>query len=109
MSQTIPTLQGEPYYTQRTKLDGREFVLRFAWNQGLARWFLDIMADDGSMLVAGLRLVPNWPLLRFYQYDSRVPQGDLRVMTFDPTSEPPGLDDMGVGLRCELTYFPRTG
>lgn len=104
----IPTRQGEPYYTQRTRLDGREYNLRFAWNQRIERWFLDINDGDGVPIVLGLKLTSNWPLLRAYRYDPRVPPGELAAMTSPKDNVPPGLNDMGKGLRCELTYFAAT-
>ena len=104
----IPTTPGLAYYTQRTRLDGREYNLRFAWNQGAERWTLDILDSEDTPIVVGIKLVTNWPLLRAYQYDARVPQGDLRVTTLMPDDRPPGYHDLGIGLRCELTYFSAT-
>jgi hypothetical protein len=102
---TIPTLQGVAYWTQRTKLDDLEYLLRFAWNQREARWYLDILTEDEQPIALGIKLITNWPLIRFYQWDRRMPRGDLQVVTLSQDQSPPGFWDLGVGLRCELTYF----
>ena len=101
----IPTQQGLPFYTQRVTLDGRDYNLRFAWNQRLERWYLDIRDGADVSLLVGLKLVTNWPLLLAYHHDERLPAGELVVMTSLPDNSPPGYMDLGVGLRCELTYL----
>lgn len=104
----IPTVAGVPYYTLRTRLDGRDYNMRFAWNERAERWHLDIMTDTGELLVAGIKLVANWPLLRFYHSDSRLPPGELSVIDLTPDGSPPGLSDLEIGARCTLTYYPTT-
>jgi hypothetical protein len=104
----IPTVAGEPYYTQRTRLDGRDYNLHFAWNEREERWRLSIHDDEDVPLVRGLKLVANWPLLRFYRFDPRVPPGELMVVDLTGSNEPPGLDDLGIGRRCELVYYATT-
>jgi len=101
----IPTIPGRPYYNLRTKLDNTDYTLRFAWNQRLERWSMDILSIQDIVLVSGIKLVSNWPLLRYYQWDLRVPQGEVMAVDLSPDLSPPGIDDLGVGLRCELTYF----
>lgn len=100
----IPTQQGVPFWMQRTTLDGRDYNLRFAWNQREERWYLDIADGDDTAILTGLKLVTNWPLLRAYHADHRVPPGELAVFTMLPDTSPPGLFDLGVGLRCTLYY-----
>jgi len=102
----IKNSPGEPYHSIRTRLEGRDYILHFAYNQREARWYLSIHDDEDIALVQSIKLVTNWPLLRFYHHDPRVPPGDMMVI--DQTNgdkAPPGLDDFGPGLRCELTYF----
>jgi len=104
----IPTVVGSPDYTLRTRLDGREYNLRFLWNQREGRWYLNISDDSDTPIVSGQKLVCNWPLLRFYQYDKRVPPGDLRVISLSADGSPPGWEDLEIGRRCQLVYFPKT-
>lgn len=105
---TIPTVAGEPYYTLRTRLDGREYNFRFAWNERETRWYMDVLTTAGEPLAVGIKLVANWPLLRFYQWDDRLPPGELVVVDLAGDGSPPGLYDLAIGSRCELTYVPTT-
>lgn len=101
----IPTSPGVPYFRQKTKLEGREYVLDFAYNQRIQRWHLSIFDEEETPLVQGLKLVVNWPLLRHYRYDSRIPPGELMALAQDGTHEPPGIDELGEGKRVELCYL----
>lgn len=107
-SQTIPTVTGVPFYTMRTRLDGLEYTLRFAWNELYARWFMDIFTDDGVRIAVGVKLVTNWPLLRFMQWDERIPQGEMIAVDLTGDGSPPGLYDFGPGKRVALVYYPKT-
>lgn len=101
----IPTVPGEPYYRQKTNLEGREYVLVFSFNERIARWYLSILDETEEPLLQGLKLVANWPLLRHYRYDTRLPPGELVVLTTDGSTEPPSLDELGPGKRAELVYL----
>ncbi len=101
----IPTSPGVPYYTQKTRLDGRDFILKFAYNERAASYSLSIYDEEETPLLLGLRLVANWPLLRHYRYDVRLPPGELLVIDLTGDLSPPALDELGEGKRCELTYF----
>lgn len=101
---SIPTIPGRPYYTQRTKLDDKEYALRFAYNEKRNRVSLDILASNSDPIAVGIQLVSNWPLLRFYKYDDRCPPGEMLVVDTTADGSPPGLYDLGIGLRCTLVY-----
>lgn len=107
-TQTIPTTPGDPFYSQTTRLDGRDYVLHFAWNQREERWYLSIHDEEDAPIVQGLKLIANWPLLRYYHSDSRVPPGEIIVVDATGDGSPPLLDELGPGKRCELTYTPAT-
>jgi hypothetical protein len=100
----IPT-SAVPYYSQRVKLDGRDYLLRFAYNEREARWYLSLYDDEELPLVLGLKLMTNWELLQHYHADPRVPPGELWVMCLSGDESPPTLSELGEGKRCELTYF----
>lgn len=102
----IPTTPETPYYQQKTRLDGRDYVLHFAYNQREDRWYLSLHDEEDVPILRGLKLVANWPLLKYYHADTRVPPGELIAtdLTADGGS-PPGFADLGEGRRVELTYF----
>lgn len=104
MSQTIPTLS-LPFYTLRTRLDDSDYTLEFNYSPRAARYYLNVYDAEDVLLVAGLKLVTNIPLLHFYRYRAGMPQGELMVAATGADSSPPTLGELGAGLRCELTYF----
>lgn len=90
-----------PRYSQRTTLDGQEFILRFAWNQRQARWYLSVSDADDVAVVLGIPLVLNWPLLRLVT-DARRPLGELVVIN-EAGQAAPTLTTLGTD--CLLYYY----
>lgn len=103
--QLIPTSPGVPYYRQKTKLEGREFVLYFSYNERIARWYVSIFDEEETPLLRGLKLMTNRPLLRHYRTDTRLPPGELMALAQDGSHEPPALNELGEGKRVELVYL----
>ena len=92
----VLTAPAGPDSTQRVRLDGREYVLRWRWVQRASRWALDLSSADGTLLVGGIRVAPNVPLLRDVRAGRpEMPPGELLVV--DPRRSPrvPGLDGLG--------------
>lgn len=105
----VPTSPGVPFHSSKVRLEGRDFVFQFAWNEREARWYLSISDESAVPLVMGLKLVANWPLLRFYQpSNAGLPPGELAAIDLTADGTPPGLEDLGIGLRVELTYREST-
>lgn len=92
-----------PDYEQRTSLDGRDYIFRFRWNQREAAWYFDISDHDDALIVAGLKAIIGWPLLRLVT-DARRPPGELMFFSTTPGGDP-GLDDLGPQKRVQLVYF----
>lgn len=101
----VPTFN-YPNYTTRIRLDERDYLFRYRWQTRTSRWKLDISTDEEELLISGLCLIVNWPLLRYYHADDRVPSGELICVATSPGTDPPGLEELGEGKRCELTYYP---
>lgn len=117
----VPTTSAFPDYTQRTSLDGREYILRFIFNEREQRWYLDFFDGDETPLALSLKLVANWNLLR-RETDERLPPGELYAIDLSGTSNEdvptdagtatllqiardPGRDDLGADGRVALMYF----
>jgi|GEM_PF-1435203 len=107
-SKVLPTVVGNPHYVMRTRLDGRDFILRFIWNQRQDRWYFDILSTAEEPIAVGIKIVANWPLLRFHRWDKRLPPGELMAIDLSGDRSPPRLNELAIGKRCELTYFPVT-
>ena len=99
----IPT-DSDPYYSIRSRLDGKDYGLSFAWNDREERWYLSIYDDADNLLLAGIKLIANWPLLRNYHADPNVPPGELMVVDQTRDGTPPGLKELGENARCVLCY-----
>jgi hypothetical protein len=98
----IPTeFAGESHIEQRTALSGRDYVLRFDWNQRDGHWFLGLYQPSGAPIITGLKLVVNWPLLGARTETLR-PPGELLVVDTRGLDEDPGFADLGV--RHALIY-----
>lgn len=106
-SLVIPTLNdGTSDYTMRVRLDGSVYILRFLYNQRLDRWSLTITDDAEDLLAAGIPIVANWGLIRFYKYDPRLPPGEFMAIDLSGDGSPPGLLEMAPGARVRFVYFP---
>ncbi len=102
----IPTSQGAGQYSQRTRLDGRDYNLTFTFNQREGRWYLAIADESYNPIVGGVKLTTNWPLISIYHWDPDVPPGELVVVDSTGDGSPPGYTDLGEGRRCQLLYMP---
>lgn len=97
----------DPYYQQRTRLEGRDYVLSFAYNQREERWCVSFSDEEGTPIASGIKLIANWSLLHPYRYDSRMPPGQLTVSDISGDGSPPTQFELGEGKRCELLYWSR--
>lgn len=104
----IAIIEGAAYQRQRIALDGALYTLGLAWNQWASYWSLSLWDSEESPIVLGLRVVSNWPMLRYYKYDPRCPPGEIIAHALTSDRSPPGFDDFGIGKRVELTYYAQT-
>lgn len=109
---TIPLSPDLKSFRQRTELDGSEYVLVFQYNQRLARWFMDVLAEDDSPLISGVLVAPVTDLSRRRAYNPEHPPGALVVLDLEAPGEngfqivqgsvDPSRNDLGT--RHALTY-----
>lgn len=101
---TIST-DSDPFYTQRTDLEGTEYVFSFEWSRREQCWYLSLSTAEEVALVHGVKLVCYLPLLKRLA-DIRAPQGQFMVVSKTNDDSPPGLLDLLPDTgRCELIYF----
>ena len=104
MSALVPCVPGGvSRWSQRTALDGRDYLLTFDWCQRDGRWRLDVADADGVAIVSGVTLVTRGhPLAGVI--DTRRPAGDLVVVDATGANDlDPGFADLGARFR--LVYF----
>lgn len=102
---SIPTAEDRPFYTQRLRLDDRDYTFSFVWSQREERWYLGIYDEEDVLIKAGIKILANWPMLRWIKFDPRTPPGELMAFDLTIDGSPPGYDELGVGKRVDLTYF----
>ena len=84
MAQRVRSFPDLPQHTQTVTLGDAQYRLRLTWRERPAAWYLDILALDDTLIVAGRRLSPQFsPTLGFVLESG--PDGLLYVRgTFDP-------------------------
>jgi hypothetical protein len=103
----LPTQSdGSKHYSQRTTLDGRDFNLLFQYNDRQATWRLSVLDEEGSPIASGRRIVCNINLFRFIGHNPLAPPGELYAIDTTDDDSPPGVDELGIGKRVQLLYFP---
>lgn len=71
------------------------------WNDRGGFWTLSIRTPAGASLLEGVKVVPNYPLLKSY-HKPGIPPGELLVITAD-TKQTVGRDDFTAGA-ATLVY-----
>jgi hypothetical protein len=97
---------GTAHYSFRTTLDGVDYQLELDWSSREERWYLSVLSAEGQLLSGRTKVLSNWPMLRYYHHRVGVPAGELIAVNTGSNDAPPGLYELGIGARCELTYFP---
>lgn len=98
---------GVPDVRQRVILDGREWGLRWRWLQRSSRWALDLSDATGALVVGGIGVVVNVPLLapvRGGREASAFPPGELFVHDSRERPAPPTLEGLG-SARWRIVYL----
>lgn len=72
---------------QYVDLDEVRIGLRARYSALADRWFLWLVAVDGSIIAGPMRMVPGLDLLLSHKHDPRVPPGQLFIDGDPPTAE----------------------
>jgi hypothetical protein len=103
----IPTLlDGTAHYSLRTTLDGIDYEVHLDWSSRESRWYFSLYTAEGDLLCGQTKVFANHPVLRYYKHRPGMPPGDILAVTTLADDTPPGLYELGIGARCELTYLP---
>ncbi len=101
----IPLTKGVPRSIQRLSLDGKAYSLELSWNMRANGWTFSLSDAEGSPIASDLKLVPNWPLLRYLKWDPRCPPGEM-IAQDDGSGDDIGFDDIGgESPRVTLVYY----
>jgi hypothetical protein len=104
----IPTYQDSTSnFEQEIILGGRLMIITLVWNSRSEAWYMTIEDSDSSDIVRGIKLVPNWMLLK--QYQAYLPnfKGDIILIASDSdVEERVSYDNLNNGY--QLTYVDET-
>lgn len=56
----------EPDYSYAIALEGESYILRFTYNERAQLYFLSLSSEDGTPIVQGVGLVPEYPIMEDY-------------------------------------------
>lgn len=90
----LPLRTDLPHYSFSMELDGVAFVLEWRWNARAGFWFFSLLDAEGTPLVVGRKVVPDFPLLARFR-DPRLPRGLLMVQDTTGKGTPPGVNELG--------------
>lgn len=105
MATLVVPVTTDPFQSFRIRLDGTDYLLSLAYNQREDRIYLSLADDEENPIVSGIKVLANFPLLFRHRYDTRVPPGELMAVDTTTDGSPPGLGELGEGLRVQLVYF----
>lgn len=77
----IPVLDANDSLTE-VELDGLTYFLRLSWNSEAELWALSIENAYNEIIVAGIAVIPDTPLLGAYRHLA-VPAGELVALAPD--------------------------
>ncbi len=90
------------YQSLQVTLDGVEYTIELDWNMRDSRWYLSLLAADGTDLVRGVAVTVDAPLLR--RFVGGFPPGDLMALdTTEAGAEITAMEELGV--RVQLVYL----
>lgn len=102
--QTLPTRTDIARYDFDIDLDGVTFIFEFEWNDRDDGWYMTIRDVNSAVLLAGRRVVLNYPLINIYR-DAALPAGSLTAIDTGSTDIEPAFGDLGD--RVKLLYTPK--
>lgn len=105
MALIIPTFPDEANYSIQVNLDGIQYLLTFRYSEREKSYFVDLALNDGTLLVAGKRVVCKISLFHRQRYNPLVPPGHVIAQPVtNGSDEPPDIGELGEGRRVILFY-----
>lgn len=93
----IPSLtDGTQSYTQRSEFDGEDYLVSFLYSLRRDRWVMSLQALDGTYVLTGQTVHLYVPLNRRAVGG---PPGVLIALPEVGVVDPPGLHDLGAGVK----------
>lgn len=65
----------------RIVLDGEEYLFRFSYNYEAGFWTMGIYQNETTPIVAGMKILPTFPVNWYFRQYIEMPKGILGVVT----------------------------
>ena len=104
MPLTVPIASLNAKNSQTVQLDDVVFRLTFVFNTRCLAWDITIGEQDGTDIVAGIKLVPQIDLL-FRHKDERLPTGRLFAVDVEQGDDAIRIEKSELGTKLQLLYF----
>lgn len=98
----IPHISNQPFFTELVTLDRVSYKLKFTWNHRCEFWSLDVLDSADNILIAGVKIVLDFDILRRYS-KTELPHGVLLAIR-----EGLGLDNLKfdeLGNNANIIYI----
>jgi hypothetical protein len=93
----------DPLFVETIILDNIPYKFRFMWSTQ-NQWTMSILDRNGSVLIAGVRLVLDIDLLEDHP-DLGLPKGKLYVVDYSDNESELGRYDFVNNRQCKIIYF----
>lgn len=100
---SLPLRQDVPAFSYTVDLDGKAYQLSFMWNGRESLWHLGIATAAGAVVLLGLPLAVDFPLLFSMRSNKALPPGEFIVVDLEGSGGSPGRDNLGT--RFEVLYY----
>lgn len=57
------------YYSYTVSLEGQAYTITIRWNNRDQSWFMDLVGDDNTPLLNGVKIIPDFPITQDYPID----------------------------------------
>lgn len=98
----IPLDSVSKNYSTRVTLDEEQFIIDVLLNSRDNNWYVDVKSDDGTYIVAGVKLLVGTSVIG-RSTSSKRPPGEIFTISTNSSFEPPGKD--GLGSSMLVTYI----
>lgn len=98
----------DPFASFSVSLDGVEYLMRMQYNQRSESYYLSLGDPaSGADLISSVKVVSNYPLLRWYKGGdiAGLPPGELVAFSNTPDDDPANVGELGLAARMVLTYL----
>ncbi len=102
MSARLPLIPAIHYSKFTTDIDGKQYVFAIYWNNRDSSWYMDLLEEDETPIVQGVRIVLGTYLGRRVNHELFV-KGAFQAFDLSGENRDATFDD--IGTRVEVWYM----